>query len=71
MVLLCSLYVRRVVKSPKNSDLAMNINKIYVEVCENVQGYVIECCKSESHGQIDGFILVVANTGGVTITSKP
>jgi hypothetical protein len=39
----------------ENSDFATKINEIYVELSENSQRYVNECCESESDGKIDGF----------------
>jgi hypothetical protein len=33
----------------------MDINEINVELSENFQRYVNECCESESDGKIDGF----------------
>jgi hypothetical protein len=42
-------------KSVKNSDFATEINEIYVELSENSQRYVIECCEPESNGTINGF----------------
>jgi hypothetical protein len=33
----------------------MGINEINVELSENVQRYVNECCESESDGKIDSF----------------
>jgi hypothetical protein len=42
-------------KSLENSDFAMDINEINVELSENSQRYVNECCESESDGKIDGF----------------
>jgi hypothetical protein len=39
----------------KNSDFATDINEIYVELSENSQRYVIECCEPESDGTINGF----------------
>jgi hypothetical protein len=37
----------------KNSDFTIQINEINLELSENVQRYVNECCKSESDGKID------------------
>jgi hypothetical protein len=39
----------------ENSDFAMKINEINVELSENSLRYVNECCESESDGKIDGF----------------
>jgi hypothetical protein len=39
----------------ENSDFATKINEINVELSENSQRYVNECCESESDGKIDGF----------------
>jgi hypothetical protein len=42
-------------KMRENSDFATKINEINVELSENLQRYVNECCESESDGKIDGF----------------
>jgi hypothetical protein len=39
----------------ENSDFAMKINEINVELSGNSQRYVNECCESESDGIIDVF----------------
>jgi hypothetical protein len=39
----------------ENSDFATDINEINVELCENFQRYVNECCETETDGKIDGF----------------
>jgi hypothetical protein len=52
----------------ENSDSAMKITEINVELSGNSQRYVIECCKSESDGIIDGFgARFCKHRGGVTI----
>jgi hypothetical protein len=38
------------VKSLENSDFAMDINEIDVELSEKFQRYVNECCESEADG---------------------
>jgi hypothetical protein len=42
-------------KSLENSDFARDINEIVIELSENFQRYINECCESESDGKIDGF----------------
>jgi hypothetical protein len=45
-----------------------NINEINVELSENLQRYVNECCESESDGKIDGFAPgYCQRRGGVTV----
>jgi hypothetical protein len=39
----------------ENSDFATKINEINVELSENFQRYVNECCESEFDGKSDGF----------------
>jgi hypothetical protein len=39
----------------ENSDFAMKINEINLELSGNSQRYVNECCVSESDGRSDGF----------------
>jgi hypothetical protein len=39
----------------ENSDFAMKINEINVELSGRSQRYMNECCESESDGKIDGF----------------
>jgi hypothetical protein len=43
------------VKSYENSDFAMDINEINVELSEHLQRYINEGCESEFDGIIDGF----------------
>jgi hypothetical protein len=46
----------------------IDINEINVQLSENFQRYVNECCKSESDGKIDGFSTSYCKyRGGVTI----
>jgi hypothetical protein len=42
-------------KLRENSDFMMDINEINVELSENVQRYINQCCKSESNGKLNGF----------------
>jgi hypothetical protein len=42
-------------KTRENSDFVMDINEINVELSDNFQRYINECCESESDGKIDGF----------------
>jgi hypothetical protein len=39
----------------ENSDFATKINEINVELSENFQRYINECCESEFDGKSDGF----------------
>jgi hypothetical protein len=48
----------------ENSDFAMKINEINIELSGNSQTYVNECCDSESDGKSIVSVLVVANAGG-------
>jgi hypothetical protein len=49
----------------------MKINEIYVELSENFQRYVNECCESESDGKIDGFGAgCCKRRGGVAVRKK-
>jgi hypothetical protein len=41
--------------SRENSDFTTDINELNVELSQNLQRYVNECCESESDGKIDGF----------------
>jgi hypothetical protein len=55
-------------KSFQNSDFTTDINEINVELSENFQRYVNECCESESDGNIDGFDAGCCKCrGGVTL----
>jgi hypothetical protein len=38
----------------ENSDFAMDINEINLELSETFQRYITECCESESDGISDG-----------------
>jgi hypothetical protein len=52
----------------ENSDFAMKINEINVELSGNSQRYVNKYCKSESDGKIDSFGAGCCKCrGGVTI----
>jgi hypothetical protein len=42
-------------KSRENSDFMMGINEINVDLSENFQRYIAECCESEYDGKIYGF----------------
>jgi hypothetical protein len=42
-------------KLGENSDFAMDINEINIELSDNVQRYINQCCKAESDGKLNGF----------------
>jgi hypothetical protein len=50
-----AFHVMGLAKSRENSDFAMNINEINIELSQNLQRYINECCKSKSDRKIDGF----------------
>jgi hypothetical protein len=54
----------------ENSDFAMKINEIYIELSGNSQRSVNKYCESESDGKIDGFAAGYCKCrgGGVAIT---
>jgi hypothetical protein len=49
----------------------MDINEINVELSENIQRYVNECCESKSDGKIDGFGTGCYLHPGAAATSRP